>query len=252
MANKVALILTGHYRSFDSTYPIWKEKVIDKYHPDVYMHIWRNIGNRLDVSPSDPSPPGGALANARFSSDLVSEAKIKNDYGINNLVIEDYFTVEATEKFRERTEPIKEEFISRGLGDRRMIWFPSQYYKRLKGVEWAMSQGQYDLIMLSRPDFLPDQFGKLKQPLTELNSSRVYATLYSSQEGYHDYYLIASPVKLLEICNIYHSLEYLFNWAKANGLSRMSCGHSLLTHYLEHIQCDVIQIPLLGHILRER
>jgi len=37
---KVAVILTGHLRCWKEVFPNFKEKIIDRYNPDIYIHTW--------------------------------------------------------------------------------------------------------------------------------------------------------------------------------------------------------------------
>jgi hypothetical protein len=38
MKGKVAVILTGHMRSWKQVFPNFKEKIIDKYNPDIFRY----------------------------------------------------------------------------------------------------------------------------------------------------------------------------------------------------------------------
>ena len=41
---KVAVILTGHMRCWRDVLPNFKEKVIDRYNPDIFIHTWNEEG----------------------------------------------------------------------------------------------------------------------------------------------------------------------------------------------------------------
>lgn len=259
---KICLLLTGHYRTFDKTFPIWKNKFIDEYSADVYMHIYSNKGNRLDLNKNELSPPAGSKANAVFDDESIDIEKIKQKYSIKNLIVEDYKGVEAKENFINRTAPIKQEFLRRGMGDRRIQWFLSQYYKRLEGINWVLnSQIKYDFVLLSRPDFClgvdpPRSYGFTgsgycnKIPFDKMKKDHLYMTLLNHIDGFHDFYAIASPDYLLNFGKIYNNFENLFEFFKKTNFEGMSCGHSLLTNYVQLANLNVEQIGLLGYIIR--
>lgn len=263
---KIALLFTGHYRSFDKTYSAWKSKFIDKHDVDVYMHIWDNIGNRLDLQVDEVLPEKGSHALATFSDEKIDTAKIINQYSITNLIIENYKEVEEKERFKERVVNIKNEFLLRGLGDRRMSWFLSQYYKRLKGVEQVLASGIiYDFIFLVRPDFEPGYFPKdcrFHGNPEDLKQDNVASFLYSEEEqlfmttmsefdGYHDFYIIGRPSVVYEVCKIYYEIDFLSNFFAHREYFKMSCGHALLTSFVRDIrQIPVKEIPLVGYIKR--
>ena len=41
---KVAIILTGHLRCWETVFPNFKQKFIDRYNPDIFIHSWDEEG----------------------------------------------------------------------------------------------------------------------------------------------------------------------------------------------------------------
>lgn len=256
----VAVLLTGHYRTFDQTYPAWKEHVIDKYGAELYMHTWDNVGLREDLQPGEINPRKGSQANAVFSPAPLSKEIIQEKHGVSNIILENFQEVQGKELFRERTHPVKEEFLKRGFGNRRILWFLSQSWKRKQGINWILSQDKkYDAVLLSRPDFQPGYFPEgargYRNPtlfdISKANSEKLYLSKVSQEDGFHDFYMLGSPEVLRNCCEIYDHFEVLVDWFKQRDFSKMSCGHALLTTYVAQLkQIPWEEIGLLGYIRR--
>ncbi len=41
---RVAVVLTGHLRCWKQVFPNFKEKIIDRYNPDIFIHTWDEEG----------------------------------------------------------------------------------------------------------------------------------------------------------------------------------------------------------------
>lgn len=229
---KIAILLTGHLRTFLDCWPKWK-KFIDHNNADLYLHIWDNIGIRLDHS-------FGAFTKIEIDQTKIDVEQLSS-IGIKNIIIENYEEVEAREKIYQKIEPILNDFIAKGKGSPTVIqgWY-SQYYKRLKGIEWIISQNNYDMVFLSRPDFLLEAFTKIpdgrveeskKPTITELDLSKydpekLHATLLHSDDGYHDFYFWGSPELVKKTCEIWNEGLELHLAENINTTSKLACGHA--------------------------
>jgi len=63
---KLALVMSGHFRTFDRTFQNLKDNVLDKYNPDVFLHSWTDsFGHYKHPSnQSDPSFIAGYDVNS--------------------------------------------------------------------------------------------------------------------------------------------------------------------------------------------
>ncbi|MEK6880759.1 MAG: hypothetical protein AABY22_14165 [Nanoarchaeota archaeon] len=211
---KIAILLTGHLRDFQTTWHQWK-RLAERHEADFFMHLWDNKGDRTDLRPGEITPELGAYANVTLNQDKIDISQLV-EMGIKreNIVLEDYNEVKTRENFEDKCDIIGGFFRQYSQDPpRTMLGVFSQYYKRLKGIEFILAQEQkYDLVLLSRPDFFLGRFDMVPEsriyrtnlpviPELDLNSyneNKLYITLLDEHDGYNDFYLIGNP-ELLKI-----------------------------------------------------
>ena len=249
---KFCLSLSGHYRTFDSTYDSWKKHLLEVNNiEDIFMETYDNYGYRLDLGKDQVIPPAGSLHKAQFDEEkILQEGDLRKQYNIKYLNIENYKKISEENNFKQRAQKIKKIIYDSFGQDRRIEWAFSQYYKRLKGIENTLSIDNYDLVFSGRPDFL------LNRPinLSELDPEYVHIPVYNNIEGYHDFYLIGNQTNLKKIYNMYFHIETDlcdFIIRKQGTPNKITCGHTLLTQYIHNFtDVKVAPIPLCGYITR--
>lgn len=137
---RVAIILTGHMRCWEQVFPTFKQRFIDRYNPDIFIHTWK------DQAWWDPHSKEGFVAN---SPDIDIEA-IRQHYKPVEMVVQDF------EYFRPYFEAQAENFEKHYHVKRNIL---SMFYKLGQGVhlmeEHMMKTGkQYDLVIRMRPDLV--------------------------------------------------------------------------------------------------
>jgi len=241
---KTALLLTGHYRTFDQTANNWEKYIINFFNCNlnVYLSTYEINGKRLDNSRMP-------YATALFDNTLINVNDIKNKNIFKEIIIEDYNEVCLKENFKNKTSYIKNIIKNYNNEDRRIEWFFSQYYKKYTAIQYLL-KNNYDLIICSRPDFNPFEYIDIN--INDFNLNNVYLSEYSKEDGYHDFYIIASPQNLLKIFNIYNEIytKIIINFLNED-VNKITCGHNLLTYYIDKVlQLPVTKIKLFGEIQR--
>lgn len=142
---KIALLLSGHTRSFETTYPIFKEVLFDKYDVDVFFTTWETVGWWSADSVTHFNP----------NKDFIEVNRIKELYNPVVLDIQNYFGF-YEDHFKK--ESSKYEWL---LTDKRVrLLNPySSYYKMQRVITIfqdyvSLMQKTYDVVIRTRPDIL--------------------------------------------------------------------------------------------------
>jgi hypothetical protein len=159
----VAVVLTGHMRCWEQVYPNFKEHIVDRYNPDVFIHTWG------DEAYWDPHSQAGIVEDA---PEIDNEAIIET-YKPIDFVVEDY-------------NDHKEDFAKRAEFYTNFYHVPknivSMLYKLGSGVlmleDHMFKTGkQYDLVIRMRPDLT------FNEPLPDFNPQKFYTLGYRNHMG---------------------------------------------------------------------
>jgi hypothetical protein len=243
---KTALLLSGQYRTLDYTIANWRQFVMEPFDclSDFYLSIYETNGKRLDQADISSR---GALCNAKFDSTILDEEYLKTLHHCKKLIMENYQDIALKQNFKSKSFLVKSTITKTFNQDRRFEWFFSQYYKRYTGIQYLLKQ-DYDLVICSRPDFKPTH----TPDITDLNPNNIYISMSNPLDGYHDFYIISSPQNLLKIFNIYKEVntKVVPHFLKTDP-NRLTCGHSLLTYYIDNVlNLPVTTIKLFGDLQR--
>lgn len=163
---KVAVILTGHMRCWRDVYPNFKEKVIDRYNPDIFIHTWNEEGWWI---PGDKKNEKGYFENTPMvkAEDLVEVFQPKG------LVIEDWN--DYNELFEMRGS-LYQNFAHR---PKNII---SMFHKLNRGIsmmeDYVSQTGEfYDLVIRMRPDMI------FNQDLPDFDPKKFYTLAHRNHLG---------------------------------------------------------------------
>ena len=202
---KVAVILTGHCRSYEQTFENLKQYVLDRYDCDLYFNTW-------DVN----EPSAERQVNATFS---LPKKPVEQ-----SAVIEKYtpylknYNFESWESYTNNRFP-NISFIDRE-GDvfkvnERAIYHGTYWVERLRDQWWMVQRGwnliqnpnQYDVIFRFRFDLLLQniQFKKAKLvvPKSEVE-------FYKIGTHWSDHFAYGEPDSMEKYCNMFNHIEQLY------------------------------------------
>jgi len=139
----VAVVLTGHFRCWKEVFPNFKERIIDKLNPDIFIHTWSDEAYWI---PGDKQSSTGVYDNAP----KVDITEVISHYKPIECVMENW--EDYNEKFDERGK----EFVNFAHRPKNIL---SMFYKMHQGVSLleshiAKTGKQYDLVIRMRPDML--------------------------------------------------------------------------------------------------
>ena len=209
---KVAVILSGHLRCWEMVFPNFKENIIDRYNPDIYIHTFTTEGYWV--------PTEGKMGIFEHSPPI-DEAAVRAAYNPISMAIEDYNDLEPTFAERAKNFPV---YYHR---PRNII---SMFYKMGAGVQMMerhmMKTGKkYDLVIRMRPDML------LHQPMPEFDPGKLYTLAHRNHMGggTGDMFQIGNPMAVMLFSKIGMILEPLYDQTK------LLCPHILSVQHIHNL-----------------
>ena len=140
---RVAVILTGHLRCWKEVFPNFKEKIIDRYNPDIYIHTWDDEAYWI---PGDKQNKTGIYEGA---PQIVDDEILETYKPV-------HYVKEYWEDFNKHFESCGEYFTNYAHRPKNIL---SMFYKMQQGfaaveTNVARLQTSYDLVIRMRPDML--------------------------------------------------------------------------------------------------
>lgn len=200
---KIAVVLTGHCRDFDKTFPSFEENVFKKYNTDVYFNTW-------DVNQQSVNTFGKFnLPNKPVNQNgLINKLKpyLKN-YNFENW--ENYQKNRfSTISFLEREDDVFKI-------NERAKYHGSYYVERIRDQWWMVKKAwklienpyEYDLIMRVRFDMLIEniQFKKAKFVVPKSTIEHYKIGTYWS-----DYFAYGEPYSMYKYFHMFDSIENMY------------------------------------------
>lgn len=207
----VAVVLTGHMRCWEQVFPRFKESIIDRYKPDIFIDTWN------DEAYWDPHSQKGIVANAP----TIDFKKLQETYQPRMLRHEEYERYESW-------------FIQRANKFENFYHVPknqiSMMYKLGRGVammeDYMFQTGvTYDLVIRMRPDLV------FNEPLPDFDPNKFYTLGYRNHmgQGTSDMIQVGNFFTIGLFSKILHHLPQLY---KETGLL---CPHVISEQYIRRL-----------------
>jgi len=139
---KVSVILTGHMRCWQQVWPNFKEKIVDRYNPDIFIHTW-----------SDEAWHGPGKNSLGFIANTppINQDEIVKTYNPTKMVVEDFYA-----NFNQQFESLGSKYPNFSHVPKNTL---SMFYKTFKGVQlledhMSLTNTHYDLVIRMRPDLV--------------------------------------------------------------------------------------------------
>lgn len=200
---KVAVVLTGHLRSWRQVYPNFHEKIVSRYAPDIFIHSWTDEGWW------DPESTTGYVDG----SDRVDVEEVSELYQPVGIELEDFR--EHQDQFDKRAE-----LFDNSLHRKRNII--SMFYKIKRGVDLMNASGNsYDMVIRMRPDLV--FFDNL--PLIDPDKFYTINHKSGTGKGTGDMFQAGSQASITKFGAAYDRLEEIYSHTD------ILCPH-VITKYL--------------------
>lgn len=140
---RTAVVLTGHLRCWKQVFPNFKERIIDRYNPDIFIHTWDDEAYWI---PGDKQNETGIFEGA---PEIIDEEVIDTYKPL-------YFVKEYWNDFNKHFEECGEYFKNFAHRPKNIL---SMYYKMHQGFSLlekhvAQLQNNYDMVIRMRPDMI--------------------------------------------------------------------------------------------------
>jgi hypothetical protein len=183
---RIALLLSGHVRTFTDCLPNLRKHVIAKYNPDIFIHTWSSHGFTVngvgmeyyDQVPREKLQPHYDTQDPLWEESPDVDRRIFEGLNIKELIIERREQVMPTIERRLKDVPIG------GTGGSRSLC--NTYYSQLRKItlinrlkmDYERKNGfTYDIVIRTRPDvrFFPNVIHPLlNSPDPELLKNTIY------------------------------------------------------------------------------
>jgi len=227
----IAVVLTGHSREFDKTFPKFKE-IFEKYNADVYFNTW-------DVNEYSINSLGKFnLAKHPVDKDSIIQ-KLK-PYLVN-------YNFESWDDYeKNRFSPIQ--FLDRADDvfkiNERAIYHGSYWVERLRDQWWVVKKAwnliddpyKYDLIFRTRFDLQINtiQFKKAKfvVPKSEVE-------FYKIGTNWSDHMAYGEPDTMEKYCNMFDHIESLYKDYNIDISHAEQLNEFYMKNYGKKVECFV-------------
>uniref|UniRef100_A0A6C0JW20 Uncharacterized protein n=1 Tax=viral metagenome TaxID=1070528 RepID=A0A6C0JW20_9ZZZZ len=140
---KIAVVLTGHMRCWNVVYPNFKERILDKYSPDIFIHTWKDEGY---WTPQEIKTKSGVQDN----TPMIDVNLIKNLLNPIDFVVEDWNEYNAI------FDEYAKQFPNFAHKPKNIL---SMFYKLNAGISLLekyinITGTQYDLVIRMRSDMI--------------------------------------------------------------------------------------------------
>jgi hypothetical protein len=211
---KVALVLTGHIRTFEQNFNLFRDNILEQYDTDVFINTWDTYGYWDDQS-------------SFKETDKIDTRKIENLFfnkifknicnNLNSFQLENYD--DKKDLFLEEAKKYEKTKIWYGRPENVI----SMWYKRYESLDlvnfYNKCENTYDKVILTRPDIKLNSIPYFSDKMQICNS-------YTTTEGYADIFFSGSLEQINKMCDIYNHLEETINDKV------MFCGHELVKWWI--------------------
>lgn len=214
---RVAVILTGHLRCWKQVFPNFKEKVMDRYNPDIFIHTWDDEAYWI---PGDKQNETGIFEGA---PQIVDEDVI--DCYKPKIYVKEYW-----EDYNKHFESCGEYFKNFAHRPKNIL---SMFYKMQQGFALverhvAQLQNNYDLVIRMRPDMI------LHDDLPEFEKNTFYTLQHRNHlgQGTGDMIQVGDFAQMMLFSKAICFISQLYN---QTGLL---CPHVISQKHIENLGFD--------------
>ena len=220
---KVAVILTGHMRSWEQVFPNFKEKIIDKYNPDIFIHTWSDEGW---WTPGDKVTETGVFDD----SPKINIGAIIQAYQPKEIRVDDWnkSIIDEIPTFNQHFENIGKRYENFAHKPRNIL---SMFYKISAGIglmnEHSAKNGvQYDLVIRMRPDMI------IHDELPDFEQNKFYTVHHRNHlgQGTGDMIQVGNQLQITLFALITSNIDALYSFTQL-----------LCPHVISHTWINVLR-----------
>lgn len=207
----VAIVLTGHMRCWQQVYPNFRQRIVDRYNPDIFIETWN------DEAYWDPHSQHGIVKNAP----QVDFEKLKETYQPVAVRTESY------EKYEKNFEERAKQYSNFYHVPKNII---SMLFKLGRGIlmleDYMFLTGKtYDLVIRVRPDLV------FNEDLPDFDPRKFYTLGYRNHmgQGTSDMIQVGNFFTISIFSKLLHHLPQIYS---ETGLL---CPHVVSEHFIKRL-----------------
>lgn len=211
---KTAVILTGHLRCWKQVFPNFKERIIDRYTPDIFIHTWDDEAYWI---PGDKQNETGIYEGA---PEIVDQEVIDTYKPL-------YYVKEYWKEFNKHFEHCGTYFENFAHRPKNIL---SMYYKLHQGVSLmekhiAQLQNNYDLVIRMRPDMI------FHEDLPEFESNTFYTIAHRNHlgQGTGDLMQVGNVAQMMFFSKIICFIAPLY------AQTKLLCPHVITEQHIKNL-----------------
>jgi len=208
---KVAIVLTGHMRCWKQVYPNFKQRLVERYDPDIFIETWE------DEAYWDPHSQHGIVKDAP----KVNFDDLRNTYRPIAMRFDSY------EKYQTSFEERAKQYSNFYHVPKNII---SMLFKLGRGIlmleDYMFLTGKtYDLVIRMRPDLV------FNEPLPEFDPNKFYTLGYRNHmgQGTSDMIQVGNFFTISLFSKLLHHLPQIY---RETGLL---CPHVVSEHFIKRL-----------------
>jgi hypothetical protein len=208
---KVAIVLTGHMRCWKQVYPNFKQRLVERYDPDIFIETWE------DEAYWDPHSQHGIVKDAP----KVNFDDLRNTYRPIAMRFDSY------EKYQTSFEERSKQYSNFYHVPKNII---SMLFKLGRGIlmleDYMFLTGKtYDLVIRMRPDLI------FNEPLPQFDPNKFYTLGYRNHmgQGTSDMIQVGNFFTISLFSKLLHHLPQIY---RETGLL---CPHVVSEHFIRRL-----------------
>ena len=226
---KIAILLSGHCRTFIDRIPSFKQHLLtpllnNGFQVDIYFSTWNTIGYRKGINIIDQHLPDFNTILSEITIKKIEIEQFDRDFFYNTYYSEYY------------------KIFPHLLGPYSCPDSVSMWYKVFKVKNLIDNYHDYSVIIKTRPDI------EYSQPINIYwindcinNKDIIYLPKFDgkyneTRQGVSDHIAIASPPKLVYYCNIFNNIPHYMKQPDC-----VQCGEGFLSYHLKQIDKYIIR-----------
>lgn len=198
---KVAVLLAGHLRCWETVFPNFKQYVIDRFNPDIFIHSWDNEGWWTPTT----DPKGVDLSSTPVDLD-----KVRAFYNPVDVVLDNFADYQPMFDERAKLYPNFHHRPANSLS----LWFKVGCAVQLMERHVMKTGEKYDLVIRMRPDLVFSG-----EPLPNFDPANFYSGHLSFRHpmgmGTNDNFLVGSFDAMCKFGKLALNFQQLYDEAGA-------------------------------------
>ncbi len=245
---RIALLMSGHARTYDRTHWGWYDYLMSEFDTDVYMSLWDTTGPR-HMAPDGRDFQSGVEESALLNYSDICEIWQPTAIEVHPYALRHQTFLDRAMQWYEVRDRLGLRTIDRPLANFSMYYQWNNCFTLMEETSKRIGV-EYDMVIRSRPDILLS--GPIP-PEAFLDPKYVYVPTAGGWGGdeISDYMTIGTVDQIRKYCDLYNQLDDIFEWAVQDGdFTKALYPHRLFHFHIINSGMQYKQIDIPCEIVR--